>query len=90
MVRYYMVVEGRVQGVGFRYFCQMNALKHSITGWARNLENGMVELEIQGSEASISKFILLVKEGNRFIRVDDYSTKKISLSENENNFKIKY
>ena len=47
MVRYYIIVEGRVQGVGFRFFCTMNARTTDLTGWVRNMDNGMVEMEVQ-------------------------------------------
>ena len=78
MIRCLIIVEGRVQGVGFRYFAQSNAIKYALTGFARNLNNGMVEIQVQGLEE------------NRFIRVDDYSLKKISLIEDENKFKVSY
>ena len=53
MVRYYIIVEGRVQGVGFRFFCTMNARTTDLTGWVRNMDNGMVEMEVQGEEKEI-------------------------------------
>ena len=76
MNRYYIVVEGRVQGVGFRFFCSMTAKPLDLTGWVRNMDNGMVELEVQGSDESIEKFIRTIKKGNRFIRVDELYQKK--------------
>ena len=71
MVRYYIICEGRVQGVGFRYFCQMNAAELNLTGYAHNLNNGMVEIEVQGSEEKINIFIHNIKKGNFFIRVNN-------------------
>lgn len=44
MKRYHMIVEGRVQGVGFRSFCMQQALTYNLTGSVRNMENGMVEI----------------------------------------------
>ena len=79
MIRCLIIVEGRVQGVGFRYFAQSNAIKYDLTGFARNLNNGMVEIQVQGLEENIAKFLSIIKEGNRFIRVDDYSLKRINL-----------
>jgi acylphosphatase len=38
-----IIVTGHVQGVGFRYFTQAQALEHNITGWVRNNEDGTVE-----------------------------------------------
>lgn len=90
MVRYFLVVTGRVQGVGFRYFAQCNAAKYSLTGLARNMDNGMVEMEIQGSEENIQKFISVIKRGNTFIRVDDFSMKQIDIIDGDRKFKITY
>ena len=90
MVRFFLIFTGRVQGVGFRYFAQMNAAKLNITGYVRNASNGNVEIEAQGREDDINKFILSLKKGNGFIRVDDYSMKKIETVSSENKFRITY
>ena len=42
MVRYHIFVEGRVQGVGFRYFVSMHAQSYGLTGSLKNLDNGLV------------------------------------------------
>ena len=89
MVRYYIICEGRVQGVGFRFFCQMNATELDLTGYARNLDNGMVEIEVQGSEEKINMFIRNIKKGNFFIRVNNLSQKKIDLKPYEKKFVIR-
>jgi acylphosphatase len=41
-------VSGRVQGVGFRYFTQREAQALGLTGWARNLDDGRVEVYAAG------------------------------------------
>lgn len=90
MIRYYIIVDGRVQGVGFRFFCTMNARTLDLTGWVRNMDNGMVEMEVQGKESSIEKFIRNIKKGNKFIRVDELSQKKIKLLSEERTFTERY
>ena len=90
MIRYHIILDGRVQGVGCRFFCQMNASSLSLTGWVRNLDNGMVELEVKGNDDSVNKYISTITKGNRFIRVDDYSIKKKDLISNERSFKTTY
>ena len=57
MKRYHVFVEGRVQGVGFRTFCTVKAQRYHLTGSVRNLENGMVELYIQGEDPQITAFL---------------------------------
>lgn len=88
MTRYYIVVDGRVQGVGFRYYCQMNASNLNLTGWVHNMSNGMVDMEVQGNENSILKFISIINKGNYFIRVTSLSKKEIDVVPNESKFRV--
>jgi acylphosphatase len=48
-------VRGRVQGVGFRWFVLREAEALRLTGYARNLEDGRVEVYAVGSEQSLSE-----------------------------------
>lgn len=90
MIRYHIFVGGRVQGVGFRFFCEMNAKTLSLTGFVKNLDNGMVELEVQGYEDHIDRFIKTIKKGNRFIKVDEFYLEEKDLILNEKTFKSLY
>ena len=90
MIRYYIVVKGRVQGVGFRFFTINIASKYNLTGSVRNMDNGMVEIEVQGEKNTIDSFISEIKKGNYFIRVDDISIKSIDLKPKEKSFQLKY
>ena len=84
--RYLVIVEGRVQGVGMRGFCMLQAQKRGLTGYAKNLNNGMVEIQIQGEETKIDEVLVTVRQGNQFIRLDDMSVKSIPVVENEKRF----
>lgn len=84
--RYQVIFEGRVQGVGMRGFCMLEAQKRGLTGAVKNLENGMVQVFIQGEENLIDEFLEIIKQGNRFIRIDDYSLKEIPVIEGEAHF----
>lgn len=55
-------VHGHVQGVGFRYWVKSQAKKHSITGYAKNLEDGRVEVVAEGEEADVDKLLELLRE----------------------------
>ena len=90
MERYFIILQGRVQGVGCRFFCQLNATKYSLTGFAENMDNGMVKLEVQGDKKNIDLFLSTIIKGNNFIKISDYSLKKIDVILNENKFNIKY
>ncbi|MBI3791470.1 MAG: acylphosphatase [Gemmatimonadetes bacterium] len=46
-------IEGRVQGVGFRWFVRERARRWGLAGWVRNLPDGAVELVARGAPQSI-------------------------------------
>ena len=52
-----MIVSGRVQGVGFRYYVEDIALGMNISGWVRNLSDGTVEIDAEGEEDKLKKFL---------------------------------
>ena len=63
--RLYASVEGRVQGVGFRYFTQERATFLGLTGWVRNRWNGTVELVAEGSKADLAVLLTAIQRGPR-------------------------
>lgn len=56
-VRYYLRFDGTVQGVGFRWTNQGTARDLHLTGWVKNLDDGSVEMELQGPPAAIIKHL---------------------------------
>ena len=90
MTRFFLIFHGRVQGVGFRYFAQSNALKYSITGFVKNEYDGTVSMEAQGKDIDLHNFLQILSKGNMFIKVDNIIKENISIVENETKFKIKY
>lgn len=85
-----IIVKGRVQGVGFRYFTQDLARSLDLSGWARNLYDGSVELEVQGDASQLDLFIKDVREGPPLSHVSDFQTTEIPLEINERDFIIKH
>jgi acylphosphatase len=57
------VVRGRVQGVGFRYFAQKAASGLGLAGYARNLDDGSVEVYAVGQEAALDKLAGMLHRG---------------------------
>lgn len=90
MKRYHIIVKGRVQGVGFRYHAKYAALKTNITGWAKNLNNGDVEIEAQGEDKFLDAFIKLLEKGNGFSKVTSIFKTDIPLIKKENSFNAVY
>jgi acylphosphatase len=63
--RLHAVIEGRVQGVGFRYFVQDKALSMGLTGWVRNRWNRTVETVMEGEKADLEKMLVHLRRGPR-------------------------
>ncbi|EGU35761.1 acylphosphatase [Vibrio sp. N418] len=61
---------GRVQGVGFRYHTAYQGLKLGVTGYAKNLNDGAVEVVVCGSEQQIAMMEKYLQQGPRSARVD--------------------
>jgi acylphosphatase len=65
-----LVIGGRVQGVGFRYFTQEIALREGVTGWVRNRSDGCVEVYIEGEAETVTRVERLLRRGPPSARVD--------------------
>ncbi len=66
-----VVVSGRVQGVGYRFFCQRKAHEYGVRGWAKNCADGTVQVMAVGSADSLREFLAELSRGPRFGRVED-------------------
>ncbi|MDR0998068.1 MAG: acylphosphatase [Treponema sp.] len=64
------LVEGRVQGVGFRYSCYAEARRLGLSGWVRNTPEGDVEVWAEGSPETLEKFFAWLRQGPSGARVD--------------------
>ena len=58
-----LIVEGRVQGVGFRYWTVQEATRRGLDGWVRNLPDGSVEALIAGPEDTVASMIDACRRG---------------------------
>jgi acylphosphatase len=57
VVRYRVLISGRVQGVYFRDTCQRLALDHGVNGWVRNLPDGRVEAVFEGAPGQVERLV---------------------------------
>ena len=83
-------IQGRVQGVGCRFFVQSNAKSMGVTGWVKNMSDGSVTMELQGEAATVERLINKIKKGNDWIRVTAFEAEDLPVTEGENTFAIRY
>ena len=74
----HLVITGKVQGVGFRYWIKNLAINNNINGWVKNKMSGDVEALIVGEEKDVRKLIKLCDIGPssatiQNIQVNDYN-----------------
>ncbi len=62
-------IAGNVQGVGFRYFVQRKATALGLSGWARNLDDGRVEVYAIGPAARLSDLAAALHKGPHMAHV---------------------
>lgn len=60
-----VVVEGAVQGVGYREFTRRAATRLNVSGWVRNRSDGAVEAAIRGAPAAVEALIADMRKGPR-------------------------
>ncbi len=70
MATYRFLVSGRVQGVGYRYFAQKEAQALGLSGYARNLGDGRVEVVAEGPETALCGLEGRLKQGPSFAHVE--------------------
>jgi acylphosphatase len=64
-------IDGRVQGVGFRYWMEDEARELGVTGWVRNRRDGSVEAAISGDAALVEAMLARCRHGPPAARVGD-------------------
>ncbi|OEH91319.1 acylphosphatase [Bacillus solimangrovi] len=89
MKRYHLIVHGKVQGVGFRIYTQLEALKRNVNGWAKNRTDGTVEIDAEGSNEQIDDFINAIKRGSPFSNVSRVEQYEDASFNHYSSFKIK-
>jgi acylphosphatase len=75
--RYRVTITGEVQGVGYRHFATKVASEMGVSGWVMNRSGGSVEVEIQGEDELLQRYIEKLRQGPRISRVDDLAITEI-------------
>ena len=86
----YILIKGSVQGVGFRFFLIQKAQQLGITGYARNLSNGNLEVIAQSkSGESLNNFIEQCKRGPLLAKIESVDVRTIETQQNYDFFDIR-
>ncbi|MBM3715396.1 MAG: acylphosphatase [Actinobacteria bacterium] len=84
-----ITVEGRVQGVGFRYALQDAATAAGATGWVRNRRDGSVEAQVTGADAAVEAVIAWAHRGPASARVDRVTVAETEADASPTDFEIR-
>jgi len=69
-------ITGSVQGVFFRGFIKENAERYNVKGFTRNLEDGRVEVFLEGDSDKVNKMIELCKKGPKHSQIRNIEIKQ--------------
>jgi acylphosphatase len=69
--RLHAVIDGRVQGVGFRMYVLDHANALGLTGWVRNKYDGQVEVTAEGARPNLDRLLEKLRTGPRSAYVDE-------------------
>ena len=85
-----IIVNGLVQGVGFRYFVIRHALKLGLKGYTKNLYSGEVLTEVEGEEGLIHELIKELKVGPSHSHVKNCHVEWSEYQDEFSSFDIRY
>jgi acylphosphatase len=85
-----VIVSGRVQGVGFRYFVYRLAQNYPITGYVKNLPNGDVEILAEGERGIVEYFLDQAAKGPGFVYILDVKSIMETPQKDMTHFEIRY
>ena len=84
------IVEGRVQGVNFRYYTQRRAMELELTGYVRNLWDGTVEVVAEGTQSKIEDLLAFLRVGPRSAFVTRVDTEWLAATGEFDRFEVRY
>ena len=77
-IRKHFIFHGSVQGVGFRYRMYYAARSNGVSGWVKNLYDGTVEAELEGTESAIDMTVMQTGNG-RFVSIDSMDVRTVPI-----------
>ncbi len=74
------LIDGEVQGVGYRFFALRAAARHQMLGTVRNLPDGRVEVVAEGERAAMDEFKMELATGPRLAVVSSLDETDIAVT----------
>lgn len=90
MKRLHAIVNGRVQGVGYRNFVWKNVRDTGVVGYVRNLPDRTVEVVVEGKEEDLEGVMRVLRKGPLLARVDDVAMEYLEASGEFLDFSVRY
>jgi acylphosphatase len=85
-----IVVEGRVQGVGYRNYAQRHAERLGLAGFIMNLNDGRVRARAEGPRPSIEEFVRALEKGPPLSHVDTVNVRWVPSSGRFAGFDVRF
>ena len=86
----HILVTGKVKGFFFRQATKVVAIKNNFTVWVKNLENGQVEILLEGNDKNVDSVIDWCHNGPANSRVDEIKIEQHELSGKYSDFEVLY
>jgi acylphosphatase len=85
-----ILVEGRVQGVGYRWAAMVRAEGFGVAGWVRNLPDGRVEVHAQGEPGAVEALVAFLREGPQGAEVSRLEEEMVAATPGLEGFVIRW
>jgi len=88
MIAVKVTIQGRVQGVGYRWFAKEQAERLDLNGYVKNLYNGDVEVYAEGEREVISQYMTVLNQGPPFAHVLEIKYTEMETEGRYNRFQV--
>ena len=85
-----IIIEGRVQGVGYRNYAQRRAELAGLVGYVMNMKDGRVRARVEGPRAAIEEYVRALEKGPPLSSVDTVTVRWLPATNRYAGFDIRY
>lgn len=85
-----VLIEGDVQGVGYRYFAQRRAQERGLTGYAINLRDGRVKVRVEGDRETVDAYVRELEAGPPLARVERFLVTPVPYTGGYRDFRVRF